>query len=292
MSVFGGLSQRTEEDCAGSLCAEEDRAETDGPGNHCGNGPTSLQRCRVEHPFAGEAAHEWNAHHAANANKPRERRMRHLLREAAKLVHVARARRVLHRTGIEKQAALEESVIEAMEKAGGDRQRRADADTQHHVANLAHGGEGQHAFKICLHHGVHDADGHGDGANPDECCSPGSRPNAKTVHARGQINAGRYIASCVQQGTDRGRRGHRLGNPCVERHLHALGHQRDEHEQEDAGGEVVRHIRIGPQGASGAVIEDQDARQQAVARDVRHQQYFARAGDSLTVGVPKANQAE
>ena len=84
------------------------------------------------------------------------------------LVHVARAGGVLHRAGAQKQAALEEAVIETVEQAGGDGQRRADADAHHHVADLAHGGEGQHALQIGLHHGVHHADGHGDGADPHQ----------------------------------------------------------------------------------------------------------------------------
>ena len=42
--------------------------------------------------------------------------------------------------------------------------------------------------------------------------------------------------------------------------------------------EAVRHMlgSVQMRGA-GAVIEDEDGRQQAVARDVRHQQHFARA---------------
>ena len=36
----------------------------------------------------------------------------------------------------------------------------------------------------------------------------------------------------------------------------------------------------------------QNAGQQAVAGNVRHQQHFARAGDGLAIGVPEANQTE
>ena len=99
---------------------------------------------------------------------------RHLLRQAAELVHVARARGVLHRAGGQKQPSLEESVIQAMQQAGGNGQRRADADAHHHVADLAHRREGQHALQIGLHHGVHHAHGHGDGADPHQgFTSPG-----------------------------------------------------------------------------------------------------------------------
>ena len=74
--------------------------------------------------------------------------------------------------------------------------------------------------------------------------------------------------------------------------LHALGHQRHQHQQEDAAGEAVRHGGIGPQRAAGAVIENQNCGQQTVAGDVRHQQHFARAVDRFAIGVPEAHQAE
>ncbi len=223
--------ERAEEDGAGGLGAEEDGAEAHGPGHHGGNGPAGLQGGGVEHPLAGEAAHQRNAHHAADADEPGERGVRHLLREAAELVHVARAGGVLHGAGGEEQAALEESVIEAVEQAGGDGQRRADADAHHHVADLADGGEGQHALQVGLHHGVHDADGHGDGADPHQGGAPGDGPDAEAVHARGEIDAGRDVAGGVEQRADRSGRGHGFGNPGVQRNLHALGHQRDEHQQ-------------------------------------------------------------
>ena len=43
---------------------------------------------------------------------------------------------------------------------------------------------------------------------------------------------------------------------------------------------------------AGAVVEDQDGGQQAVAGNVGHQQHFARAGDGFGIGVPEADQAE
>ena len=168
MRVFSRLSQRAEEDGAGSFCAKEYRAQTGCPRDHGGNSPSGLQGCSVKHPLAGKTAHQGNAHHAAYANQPRQSGLRHLLRQAAELVHVARARGVLHRAGSQKQPALEESVIEAMQQAGGNSQRRADADAHHHVADLAHGREGQHALQVGLDHGVHHAYGHGDRANPDQ----------------------------------------------------------------------------------------------------------------------------
>ena len=78
----------------------------------------------------------------------------------------------------------------------------------------------------------------------------------------------------------------------MQRKLHALGNERNEHQHKNAGGKVARHIRIGPQGATSAVIDNQNASQQPVARDVRHQQNFARACDCFRILVPESHQAE
>jgi hypothetical protein len=162
------------------------------------------------------------------------------------LIHVAGAGGVLDRAGSQKEAAFEEAVIEAVEQAGGDGQRRADADAHHHVADLADGGEGQHALEIGLDHGVHDADGHGDGADPDEGCAPGKGPCAEAVHARGEIDAGGDVAGGVEQGADRGGRGHGLGNPGVKGTCTLLA-MSGQHQEKDAAGKGVGDGRIGPE---------------------------------------------
>ena len=74
--------------------------------------------------------------------------------------------------------------------------------------------------------------------------------------------------------------------------LHGFRNQRNQHQRKNSAGECVRHARIGPECAARAMVDHQNGRQQAVARDVRHQQHFARAGNRLAVGVPEAHQAE
>jgi len=96
----------------------------------------------------------------------------------------------------------------------------------------------------------------------------------------------------VEQGADRGGRGHGFGDPGVERDLDGFGDQGDEHENEDAACEAVGDGGIGPEGRTGAGIDDEDGGEQAVAGDVGHQQDFACSGDSFAVGVPEADQAE
>ena len=78
----------------------------------------------------------------------------------------------------------------------------------------------------------------------------------------------------------------------MQRNLHALRDQRDQHQCEDAARKMARHIRIGPQGAARAVVEDENRGEQSVARDVRHQQNFARAVDRFAIGVPETDESE
>ncbi len=79
----------------------------------------------------------------------------------------------------------------------------------------------------------------------------------------------------------------------MQRHLHALGHESNQHQMAKIPPvNAVRNRGVGPQGAAGAVIENQDRGQQAIAGDVRHQQNFARAVDGFAVGVPEAHQRE
>ncbi len=218
--------------------------------------------------------------------------MGHLLGEAAEAIHVAGSGGVLDGACSKEEAAFEEAVIEAVEQAGGDGERRADADSHHHVADLANGGEGEHALEIGLDHGVHDADGHGDDADPDEGCAPSKGPCAEAVHAGGEIDAGGYVAGGVEQGADRGGRGHGLGNPGVKRNLDAFGDEGHEHQEKDAAGKGVGDGRIGPERGTGAVIDDQDGGEETVSGDVGHEQDFACAVDRFAVGVPEADERE
>ena len=78
----------------------------------------------------------------------------------------------------------------------------------------------------------------------------------------------------------------------MQRKLHGFCNQRNQHQRKNSAGESVRHTRIGPERTARAMEDHEDGRQQAVARDMRHQQHFARAGNRLAVGVPEAHQAE
>ena len=97
-----------------------------------------------------EAAREREADDAERGREERPVRERHVLPQAAHVPHVLRGRFVVdasvHRmddaAGAEEEAGLEERVGEDVEEAGRE---GADADAEHHEAELAHGGVGEDA---------------------------------------------------------------------------------------------------------------------------------------------------
>ncbi len=190
---------------------------------------------------------------------------------------------MLHRARRKEESALEEAVVQAVQKSGCDGEGRTDADAHDHVANLADGGEGQHALQIGLHHGVHYADHHGDGAGPHHDFSPRCRPGSEAVHSCGEVHAGLYVTGSMQQGADGSGSGHRFGDPRMQRELDGFGRQRYQHEDEDAAGEGSRNCRIGPQSTAGSAVDDEDGDEQSIARQVRHQQDLARACDGFLI---------
>ena len=142
------------------------------------------------------------------------------------------------RAGRQEQPAFEESVIEAMQQAGGDGQRRADADAHHHVADLAHGREGQHALQIGLHHGVHHAHGHGDGAHPHQALAPRARATrqscacARPDRRRPLHSRPRAAARSPESARPWPRESRCAAGTCTR-----LGHQRHQHQHKNAAGE-------------------------------------------------------
>ena len=183
--------------------------------------------------------------------------------------------RVLHCARCEEQAAFEEAVIQAMQKSGGNRERRADTDAHDHVADLADGGEGQHALQILLHHGVNYADHHGDRAGPHHDFSPRCRPGSETVHSRGEVYAGFHVAGGMQQGTDGSGCGHCFRDPGMQRKLHRLRRQCHQHQDKNAAGEGHSDCWVCPQGTAGSAVDHEDGDQQSIAREVRHEQDLA-----------------
>jgi len=244
----------TEEDRAGSFCSKEDRAKAGCPCNHGRDRPSGLQGCRVKHHLLAKplisgmpimlprrsATRAWSAAS---------------LRQAAELVHVARARGVLHRAGSQKQPALEESVIEAMQQAGGKSpvacrcrcpsscsrsgspSRRPTCAsksvcTMAYITptamvtvpiqtrdSLPHANPPftGHAPKLCMR-------------QPDKRRPSRSRPRAAT-------RSPEWARPWLRES-------------CMQWKLHGFRHQRNQHQHKNAAGEGMRYARIGPERAA------------------------------------------
>ena len=133
------------------------------------------------------------------------------------------------------------------------RQPGAHPEPKHHVAELRHRRVGQHLLDVVLHEGQRrgdddrDSPDHGDQvhvraadieAGVEDRVQPGHQEDASDHHRRG-----------VQQRRHRGRSGHRVGEPGVERELARLANagnkQRHRAPEEHAGGGLTRHRPTG-----------------------------------------------
>ena len=83
------------------------------------------QQDRLEgQPFGDEAVERRQRRDRGAADQEHERRLRHAVDEAAEMLHVALAGRGEHRAGAEEQQALEHRMVEHVQQAGGERERR------------------------------------------------------------------------------------------------------------------------------------------------------------------------
>ncbi len=115
-----------------------------------------------------------------------------------------------------------------MEQPGGVSPRR---DRGHHVAELRDRGVGEHLLDVVGHQGEKPEGEQGDG--PDDH-HPGSQVGGQVLekreHPGHQIDPGGHHGGGVHQRRDRGRAGHGVRKPDVERELCALPHRPEEEE--------------------------------------------------------------
>jgi hypothetical protein len=149
--------------------------------------------------------------------------------ERAHLVHVLLAvERVDDRAGAEEQQALEERVRHQVEDAGG---KCADADADHHVADLADGRVGEDALDV----GLHDRDGCGEEsghrADGRDYFHRARGQHVEKIEPRDHIDAGGHHGGGMDQRADGSRTNHRVGQPYVERNLRRLAGRAEEQQQ-------------------------------------------------------------
>lgn len=94
---------------------------------------------------------------------------------------------------------------------------RLHAQRQEHVANLAHGGIGQHAFDVGLHQRGETR--HGQRNRPDNTHQMQNfrRHQEQAMRACNQVDTGGNHRRGVDQRGDRRRAGHRVGKPGLQR---------------------------------------------------------------------------
>ena len=118
-----------------------------------------------------------------------------------------------------------------MEDAGAE---GGHAYAEHHVAQLAYGGIGEHLFDVVLRQADGGAEEGGGRSHRGDHGQGRGRKNVKTVEARDHVDARGHHGGGVNECAHRCGAGHGVGQPNEERNLRAL--TRCAHEEEDADG--------------------------------------------------------
>ena len=174
----------------------------------------------------------------------------HVLAQTTHHAHLIAVNCVDDGTGAEEQAGLEHGVGEEVEHRGHVAQRRVIVDCRsmvsgqtstqchHHKGDLRNGGEGQYALDVAL------GTSHGSGIESGERTYPyhdgeavGSIFHPHGEHAGDLEYTGHDHCSGVNQGRNRSRAFHRIGQPNVEGEHGTLTRTADEHQYQGAGNE-------------------------------------------------------
>ncbi|MPM40358.1 hypothetical protein SDC9_86998 [bioreactor metagenome] len=190
-----------------------------------------------------EAGEEREADDRQIAHREGEEGDPHRLGQAAVVAHVDVVVHAVHdRARPEEHVGLEEAVGEQVE----DRERvagRADARSQHHVADLRHGRAGQHLLDVVLGRPDPGAGEQGDRADDDDHGRGDLRHRVDRAGADHQVDTGGDHRRGVDQGGDRGRALHGVEQPGLQRHLGRLGAGTDQQQDAEQGGDRRGHLR-------------------------------------------------
>ena len=159
---------------------------------------------------------------------------RYLLPKTAHLSHVELAAHGVHdAAGPEKEETLEEGVGHEVKDAC---RVRAYTDTDKHVSELAHRRIGQDPLYVVL--GTADGGGEKSGKKPDEGDNKhGHRgQDVEEVESRDHVDAGGDHGGGVDQGTDRCRAFHGVGQPDIKRYLGRFSRGADKEKKRDDRG--------------------------------------------------------
>ena len=219
-----------------------------------GRQPGRQQRHREQHEMGrvrsaepvGRGQHLILARPAAEERRPDDRqhpdehgvrRQRHC---AAKAAHLPQVLLVMaaedHAAGREEQERLEERMSQQVQQP---RRPAADAEGQHHVAELTDRRIRQDSLDV----GLHDGDGRGQ----DERDGPGVGDDEQHFgreqrkRPTDEVDAGRHHRGRVDEGAHRRRPLHRVGQPSVERELRRLADAAEEDAGPHDAEQPIRH---------------------------------------------------
>ena len=184
--------------------------------------------------FAKETGKRCYAGQRQGAHQERGGRDRHHSSQAAKATHVDHASHTVHhRAGTEEQQRFKAGVREQVEDRGSEAEHGARSQACEHVAQLADGRIGKHAFEIVLHGA--DQRGHqcrrgADDRYHDE--GAGTRCKQRR-RSHDQVDARRHHRRRVDQGAGGRRAFHGIRQPDMQRQLGTLAAGRQQQEQAD-----------------------------------------------------------
>ena len=186
-------------------------------------GDESQQRGDTRHRRRAHECHgEGDRHGAAQGRQP---------------IDHARACLVVDQAHHHEETGLEAGVSDRVEQGGSDREGRADPDRGRDQAELADRGVGHELLEVDLLHREPGREHRGEKAQPDEQNVPDEGAVEDDREAEEQVDPRLHHGRRVQVGADRGRCGHRVGQPQVERELGGLAEAGGGHEHRDQPGE-------------------------------------------------------
>ena len=171
-----------------------------------------------------------HADHRRDGDHRERRHDRRLPPDAAQLADVARGELPVDHADDEEQRRLEQRVAEQQGEAGERGVPRAEAEHDGEQAELADRAEREDALEVGLAQRLESAEQHREHAERRSTIGRhGGAIGEDRREPRDEVDAGLHHRGGVQVRAHRGRRGHRAGQPEVEREDRRLAERADEH---------------------------------------------------------------
>ncbi len=166
-----------------------------------------------------------------------------------------------HRTGSEEQQRFEKRVRENVKNA---RCERADAERQEHVSQLRDSGVGEHALDVVLDQADRGGKNGSQRADDGDRFHCGRRQNEDGVGARHHVHARGHHGGRMDQGRDRGRALHGIGQPDIQRELRGLAASADEQQQGSRRQDRISNRKVAATSHCVTSVKRTDPRYQAI----------------------------